>query len=257
MQHLVARTRHRRPLFTHDMDALALWDAVTAAFPDLIGLCVMPDHVHLLVAADDAVRRLGAVMSGHARRLGNGSLWEPAPKPVPVPDASHARRTLRYILLNPCRSGRTNDPLAWPWSTHRDRVGLAVPRFGPIEAHPERFHRYVSGDPTCAALGTPWPAPASSARCVEEVFEAVCAVSRCTESDLEHRGPARTLALRSVAKLLPDEYPAAARALGVSMSQARRVRSGATETALYAERSVEAVRRAVGDPRLRALIDRP
>jgi REP element-mobilizing transposase RayT len=253
MFHYVARTIARRRIFADDLQAATFWFALTGAFPDLIALCVVPDHLHLLLPGNDDLRRLGAVLSGHARRLRGASLWQSSPPPVALPNAQHARRTLRYVLLNPCRAGLVNDPLAWPWSTHRDRVGLAVPSIGPRERSPDAFHQLVSGDPSCAVAGTPFPSVASTARCVEDVFDAVSAVARCHPRALERRGPERTLALRSIRVLLPNEYPVAARALHLSADQTTRLLRIEKDLVLPKDRGVLAVCRVVGDPRFRAL----
>jgi putative transposase len=253
MYHYVARTRSRRRLFPSDAHARALWSSLTGAFPELFALCLMPDHIHLLHPDPGGLVRLGPVMSGHARRMGGGVLWEPAPVEEKVPDGQRVRRTLRYVLLNPCRAGLVEDPLSWPWSTHRDRVGLVAAPVGPVEPDAARFHRFVSADSTCAAEGTPFPVVASAARSVEEVFDAVAALCRCPPSELERRGFPRTLALRSVLRLIPSEFDAVAAALGLGAMQTHRLRQGSPEAAAQADRAVLSVRRVVGDPRFRPL----
>jgi hypothetical protein len=80
------------------------------------------------------------------------------PRSVGVPEGLMARRTVRYIHLNPCRGELVSRPLAWPWSTHRDRLGLAVR-----------------------------PAVSRAAEVLRVPFRA-----------LERRGPARTLLVRSL-----------------------------------------------------------
>ena len=74
---------------------------------------------------------------------------------------------MRYTVLNPSRAGIVDDPLSWPWSTHRDVVGaIADPwvtaerlgaALGSRMASAQDIHAYVSGDPSVAIAGTPFP----------------------------------------------------------------------------------------------------
>lgn len=163
MYHLVAHAHRNHLLWFRESEAAALFAQLLRAFPETVALCVMPDHVHLVLPHADPGRRLGAVLSGYtrwrnaARGRRVATLWEPSPPPELLPDAHHVRRTVRYVHLNPCRSRLVADPLAWPFSTHRDYVGFARP--GPIrvQADAARFHAYVSGDPSVNPTGTPLP----------------------------------------------------------------------------------------------------
>lgn len=140
MFHCVGRAAPGRLLFADFFAARALWVGFSAAFPELHALCVMPDHIRLILP-DRPGLRLGHAMSAYARWVvahrprASETRWSPHPPAEAIPDALHLRRTLRYVLLNPCRAGLARDPLAWPWSTHRDRVGFAATPVGPIETH--------------------------------------------------------------------------------------------------------------------------
>ena len=84
-----------------------------------------------------------------------------------MPDEKHALRQIRYIALNPCRAGLTQDPLEWPWSTYRGCFGgVAQPwvsldvlaellGWDSVGAFRTWFHKYVSSDPTVNPTGTP------------------------------------------------------------------------------------------------------
>jgi hypothetical protein len=129
MRHLVVRARPGRLLFVTWSEGRALWDRVVGAAPGLAALVLMPDHLHLLHAADVRIA-LARALSGYtrwlARRRGpRGPLIRPIEAPEPLRDDGKIRRNVRYVHLNPCRGNLVRDPLAWPLSTHRDAVGLA------------------------------------------------------------------------------------------------------------------------------------
>ena len=96
----------------------------------------------------------------------------------PLVDATKARRTVRYVHLNPCRAHLAVDPLAWPFSTHRDRLGCAARPVLPQARDPEAFHRYVSSDPSVDPTGTPLPARALATRDLDRLAEAVSSAAR-------------------------------------------------------------------------------
>jgi hypothetical protein len=135
----------------------------------------MPGHFHMIVPARSPRgirRRLGRLLSGHTRRMQRRRLWESIPAPSVIPDRKHLARQVRYVHLNPSRSGLVDDPLCWPWSTHRGVVGAEHDAWVTSErlAHAlgwvrrgfeAEFHAYVSGDPTVTTSGTPLPRPAA------------------------------------------------------------------------------------------------
>ena len=165
-----------RPLESAEACA-ALWASLRRNFPQAIAACLMPDHVHLLVEAadrDEARRTLSRCLAGLARRTGRGRAWQRVPDPVPIRDARHLARQVRYVHLNPCRAGLVDDPLCWPWSTHRGAVGaeldpwVSPARLSALLRHREAgfarwLHDYVSGDPSVHPTGTPFPEPAAPA----------------------------------------------------------------------------------------------
>jgi REP element-mobilizing transposase RayT len=252
MFHHVARTRHHQRLFDTWAEGVDLWRRVCGACPGLVALVVMPDHLHLLHALD--VRRALADALGryarayHARRGTGGALVEPLPEPGWLADAEKIRRNVRYIHLNPCRAKLVSDPLAWPLSTHRDAVGIAVPPVVRPRPDPIRFHAYVSGDPHVNVEGTELPGRSLRADNVIDVLHATSAVCRVPLGDLHRRGDARTLYLRTAIELCPDA-PHAEIGAAVGVSRATTYRAGASDPA------VRVVARAVGDPRFQPLWD--
>jgi hypothetical protein len=252
MFHLVARGADGRLLFRTWREGLALWDRVWRAVPDAAALVLMPDHLHLLHVVD--VREaLAAAASGFARwrnaaRGERGRVFEALPPAEPLVDDDKRRRSHRYVHLNPCRARLVRDPLAWPLGTHRDAVGLAWDPVVRVRPDPERFHAWVSADPSVAVDGTPLPGWTRRTDDLGAVRDAVSAVTRTPLSALGRRGAARTLFLRAAAELCPSASADEAAALvGASRATAYR--------AAHARLELAPVVRALGDERFAPLGD--
>lgn len=169
--HLTARASVGRPL-VDAREKVWLWRALRKRWPVAFAACLMPDHLHLLMATDQPERdhaSLARLLGAFSRCVTRAGWVVARPEPVRSPD--HARRTVRYIHLNPCRAKLADDPLAWPWSTHRGVIGaeldpwvtaerLARALGSPVTGFASKLHAFVSGDPSVSPLGTPFPAPA-------------------------------------------------------------------------------------------------
>ena len=175
--HMVAHVRDRRLDLSVHEEATRLWAGLRRAFPDVVAAMLMPDHIHLLIAAlaaGLAQGRLSRCLAGFSWGRGR-YLWQAVPEPEHVRGRKKMRRTWRYIALNPCRDGLTDDPLAWTWSTYRDALGAAVDPWvtlqglrsscrDPLFSAPQGVHGYVSADPSVDVAGTRAPiAPEPSA----------------------------------------------------------------------------------------------
>ena len=197
--HLVARARPGQLLFADATEGARLWKAVLTAAPEPIALTLMPNHVHL-VHPHDVRRRLGGALGRyvrwrHHRRGLTGPCLQRLPPAELLADRSKRRRAVRYVHLNPCRARLVDDPLAWPWSTHRDAVGLALQPAIPRAAQPHRFHAYVSGDPTVHPEGTELPQPGGPPPSPSLLRAVMASMARQPEAVLRQRGPWRRLFL--------------------------------------------------------------
>jgi len=168
--HVVARTAPQTfPLLDRNA-CVDLWRRLRNAFPRVAACVLMPNHLHLLClkGRSDKIRwTLGVELRAWTQKFHPGSrIWQPVPSPDHIPDLKHLRRQIRYVHLNPCRSGLASDPLSWEWSTHRDVLGCVVEpwpdtailseAFGTSASRlGEKMHRYVSADPTVRVEGTP------------------------------------------------------------------------------------------------------
>lgn len=137
----------------------------------------MPDHIHLVLHPDAAaspmrLQRQTAGILGAISRMARID-WQPISEPSCISDRKHLLRTLRYVVLNPCRSDLLKDPLRWRWSTYRDIFGAtADPWLGPIQAWHQlpnfglrvRIHDYVSSDGDCDLSARVPPAPPATPR---------------------------------------------------------------------------------------------
>jgi hypothetical protein len=160
--HLAARAaRTPAPIPTFEIAAW-LWPKLREAFPSALGAVLMPDHLHLVVPGADPVAArvaLARVLGncGRARGLVSKVAWVPSESPTMFGGVEKLARNLRYVALNPVRAGLVEDPLAWPWSTHRDlhgavtdpwvtpsRLGAAL-GWSPSRVS-RRWHAYVSLD---------------------------------------------------------------------------------------------------------------
>jgi hypothetical protein len=245
MLHIVARTVRGRLMFTNWVEGLEVWRCVLRVAPQPAALCVMPDHLHLLV--DQDVRaKLGKALSGLARRrnhrTGQGGSWfEPLPEATEVVGEKKRQRSLRYVHLNPCRAGLTSDPLSWPLSTHRDAVGLTSIKVGP-RRQPVRFHTYVSSDPHVSPQGTELPGLVTSTTDPLAVLVAVTAVTRVPYPRIRLDRHARGMAIGALGDLCPLPQRQLATLLGVSRTTVR-------ATPVPPMRELERVASVVGDPR--------
>jgi len=112
-------------------------DAVYAAFLDLLaaagtrlplrvlGLCLLPNHFHLLLwphADGDLSRRMQLLLTAHVRRYHgqrgtSGHVWQGRVKAVPIQRDEHFLTVLRYVERNPVRAGLVRRAEDWPWSS--------------------------------------------------------------------------------------------------------------------------------------------
>ena len=251
MMHFTPRAVRGTLLFRTWSEARGLWEALTSRLPRLEALVLMPDHVHLL-AEGDVAEALSIGMRAyafHRNRLRGeaGSVWARESYARPVADARHARRTERYIYLNPVRAGLVDDPLAWPFSSLRDALGLAV---APVRAEvrrPAGLLDYVAHDLDGGLSGSRMPeAPPGARPSAALVLRAVSSLTRTPVPALGRRGPTRDLWIASLRVLAGLPTGRAAALVGVSARTARRVPA-------RLDREVARVGRVCGDRRFSAL----
>ena len=240
--HLAAHTRARLPSICNPTSAPWLWSFLRRRFPEAYGCTLMPDHFHLVARIEDAAtarRSLIAILGHYTRNFGRGeSVWRPTNNPTPVQDVKNLQRSLRYIALNPCRERLSTDPLAWTWSTHRDVMGaicdpwVTAKRLAGVLGWPrggfrDRYHAYVSSDPSVDVRGTPPPRPAPHCDVPQftlaDVMGAVQSAIREPFEAVQHRGQARALFIHLALSQGWRDLKLLARISGASLWTVRRI----------------------------------
>ncbi len=139
--HAVQRGNNRQTTFFRDDDRRDYLRLI-AKIADrnrmrLLGYCLMPNHVHLIVIPDLATSLARGVGQTHNlyswrlnHRLGRtGHLWERRFYSAPM-DRNHLIAGLLYVEMNPVRARLTGEPTDFEWSsaaahvTGRDPTGL-------------------------------------------------------------------------------------------------------------------------------------
>jgi REP element-mobilizing transposase RayT len=106
----------------------SLFEQHKAGRIDLYAACVMPDHVHMLMAPveKDVVEFANSWKSWTTRlswRLGNrNALWQPGMWDRTIRDERDFNEVVEYIVANPMKSGLVESEQEWPhaWNWCQD-----------------------------------------------------------------------------------------------------------------------------------------
>ena len=104
----------------------------------VLAYCLMPNHVHAVVVprkAESLASFFGPLHKKYAQHTNlryewTGHLWQARFYSVVMAE-DHALAAMRYVELNPVRSGLVDTPDQWPWSSARGNLGLADDRLIP------------------------------------------------------------------------------------------------------------------------------
>jgi putative transposase len=169
-----ARTFFSNANYALYRDMLA--ESCRAADVEVWAWCLMPNHVHLILAPSDADglrralapvhRRYAGII--HAERKRTGHFWQGRFGAV-VMDEDHLAAALRYVSLNPVRARLVARAQEWRWSSTRAHLhgkedGLTAlapirerfPRFADLLAvppEPEAFARLRAAESIGRPLG--------------------------------------------------------------------------------------------------------
>jgi len=133
--HVTQRGVDRQEVFSGDADYniyLALVRSCAQRFGvDLLGYCLMPNHVHWVVspqhpeslarAFGDAHGRYAAY--ANAKRTRSGHFWQNRFFSCSL-DQSHLWTALRYVERNPVRASLVDRASAFPWSSASAHIGV-------------------------------------------------------------------------------------------------------------------------------------
>ena len=104
------------------------------AFVRIIGYCIMPTHIHLIIQQkiDDGLSRfMKTILNSYCRYFNikhkrKGPLWESRFKKVLVETDEQLLHLTRYVHLNPCTANIVNSPHEWPASSYKEYINGVV-----------------------------------------------------------------------------------------------------------------------------------
>jgi putative transposase len=134
-------------------------EAARQAQAEIWAYCLMPNHVHFVVAPEtaDGLRRMFAgphkryAAALNQRQGWTGHLWQGRFASY-VMDERHLMAAVRYVELNPVRAGLVRRAEEWRWSSARAHLGLTAdamlncqPMWDRVESYPAYLD--AEGDP--------------------------------------------------------------------------------------------------------------
>lgn len=127
--HVISRGNNRARLFEEPRDYDAFLRLIRQAQQrrplSLLAACVMPNHVHLVVAqhgVNDISRWMHWLLTTHSHRhhLGresSGRVWQGRFKAFPIQQDGHLLMVMRYVERNPLRAGLVERAENWAWGS--------------------------------------------------------------------------------------------------------------------------------------------
>lgn len=144
--HIIQRGNNRQPIFASDEDYRLLLSLLEEhakqAAVAVHAYVLMSNHFHLLATPETAegipqmMQAVGRRYVRHfnQRQTRTGTLWEGRYRSTLIQAERYLLACMVYIDLNPVRAGMVQAPAAYPWSSHRHYVGMAVDRL--VTPHP-------------------------------------------------------------------------------------------------------------------------
>ena len=135
--HIVQRGHNRQPVFVERRDFeyylanLRKWKQVYEL--EVYSYCLMTNHVHLVVQANDnltaipqSMKRLAGRQIRFVNTLGkrSGSLWEGRYKISPIDTDAYLPACCRCVELNPVKAGMVDKAEQYDWSSYSARFAL-------------------------------------------------------------------------------------------------------------------------------------
>ena len=135
LYHVTARGDRREDIFEDDPDRLmflmTLEQVINQFNWTCYAWCLMDNHYHLLIQTPDGnlskgMRQLNGVytQASNRRHRRVGHLFQGRFKAILVDRDTYLLELARYIVLNPVRAGRVENPSDWAWSSYRACMGL-------------------------------------------------------------------------------------------------------------------------------------
>jgi putative transposase len=164
--HVISRGNNRAQLFEDSCEYNAFLGLIRRAQQrtplSLLAACVMPNHVHLVVAqqgAGDISRWMHWLLTthGHRHHLGrqsSGRVWQGRFKAFPIQKDVHLLTVMRYVERNPLRAGLVDRAEGWAWGSlaWRLRSDWQELLASPPLALPANWIEWVNGPQTSEEL---------------------------------------------------------------------------------------------------------
>jgi putative transposase len=165
--HVTQRGNRRQPTFFRDADHVRYLqlaaDYCAKADVECWGYCLMPNHVHLILAPKSPEGLRAAMAPLHwrytyeinKRERWTGYLWQGRFASFPM-DSDYFVQCARYVGLNPVRAGHVKRTSDWPWSSVRAHLANrddALVRTAPLAARMgDRIDRFFETDVSMEAV---------------------------------------------------------------------------------------------------------
>ena len=137
--HVISRGNNRAQVFDEPCDYDAFINLIARAQGrhrlSLLAACVMPNHIHLVVAqagVNDISRWMHWLLTTHShrhhlRRESSGRVWQGRFKAFPIQQDAHLLTVMRYVERNPLRAGLVLRAEDWEWGSLAWRRPRAAP----------------------------------------------------------------------------------------------------------------------------------
>jgi len=148
--HVTQRGNHQDEVFHTSEDRIVylgvLEEQCEKAELEVLGFCLMTNHVHLVVVPHHEAAMAQALGRTHfryanyfqARMKRSGHLWQNRYYSCPL-SGSHLVTAMLYVEQNPVRAGLVDDALRWRWSSAGFHAGLSSEFSFPSQDWSARF----------------------------------------------------------------------------------------------------------------------
>ena len=133
--HVTQRGNRRQPVFFGDEDREAylalLAEGAQGSGTSCLAWCLMDNHFHLVIETpepnlSEGMRLLNGIYTQYfnANKGRVGHVFQGRFHSIVVDENVYLLELVRYVVLNPVRSGRVDNPGKWPWSSYKATAGL-------------------------------------------------------------------------------------------------------------------------------------
>jgi putative transposase len=133
LYHVLSRGNNKRKIFTSNADYELFLKFLSEAIKECqwvsFAYCLMPNHYHLVVKTPLANLAVGMkdLNAFYAQKFNFlhkrvGHLFQGRYKSRVITRESYLLTLIKYVALNPVRSGLVDSPEKWPWSSYSEII---------------------------------------------------------------------------------------------------------------------------------------